>query len=57
VGTISLANTMWGEWVFRAVTFAGVLVASLNLINQAFLQIFAFVSLPHRRSVRALGRP
>jgi hypothetical protein len=51
------ANTMWGEWSYRLVTFAGVLVASMNQINQDFPQIFGFVLLSGRRSVRASGRP
>jgi len=42
---------------FRLVTFAGVLVSSLNLINQVFLPIFAFASLPCWRSVRPVGQP
>ena len=42
---------------FRLVTFAGVLVSSLNLINQVFLPIFAFVWLPRPRSAYAIGRP
>jgi len=46
-----------GEMSIRLVTFAGNLVSSLNLINQAFLRILAFVSLLDRLSVRAIGRP
>ena len=41
---------------FRLVTFAGVLVSSLNLINQVFLPIFAFLSLPRWRSARPVGQ-
>ena len=46
-----------GEMSLRLVTFAGGLVSSLNLINQAFLRIFAFVSLSRRRLVPAVGPP
>jgi hypothetical protein len=48
---------MSGGKSFRPVTFAGVLVSSLNLINQVFLPIFAFVSLLRPRSVRAVDQP
>jgi len=41
---------------FRLVTFAGALVSSLNPINQVFPWIFAFVSLPGRRSKMILIR-
>ena len=41
----------------QPVTFAGVLVSLLNLINQVFLRVFAFVSVPRRLSVRAIGQP
>src|SRR4051794_14125643 len=41
---------------FPAVTFAGALVSSLNLINQVFLRILPVVSLSCRRSVCAVGR-
>ena len=46
-----------GEMSFRLVTFAGALVSSLNRINQVFLPIFAFVSLPYGFSVRPVGQP
>jgi hypothetical protein len=47
---------MWGKTTFSLVTFAGVLVSSLNWINQVFLPILAVVSLPRWRSVRAIGQ-
>jgi len=46
-----------GEMRFQLVTFAGGLVSSLNLINQVFLWVFAFVSLSRRRLVPAVGPP
>ena len=57
MGTMSFANTMSGGKSFRLLTFAGVLVSSLNLINQVFLPIFAGVSLRSRLSVHAIARP
>jgi hypothetical protein len=47
---------MSGGKSFQPVTFAGALVSSLNLINQVFLWIFAFVSLSRRRSVRPVDQ-
>jgi hypothetical protein len=48
---------MSGGKSFQPVTFAGVLVSSLNLINQVFLRIFAVVSLSRERSVRPVDQP
>jgi hypothetical protein len=48
---------MSGGKSFQPVTFAGVLVSSLNLINQVFLRIFVFVWLPRRRCVRSVDQP
>jgi len=47
---------MWGETSFSLVTFAGLLVSSLNWINQVFLRILAVVSLPGRCSARGVGQ-
>ena len=42
-----------GETSFSLVTFAGTLVSSLNLINQAFLRILAVVSQGQPASLHA----
>ena len=65
LNVIGHAGTICGNNVFRKhdagemssqpVTFAGVLVSSLNPINQVFLRIFAFVSLARRCWIRSIG--